>query len=91
MNAFTDDAGFGIPTLEIDADIEGKQKERLAAFRQRRDQAATDRALAEVRRAAKADENVMPALIDAARHNATVGETVNALADVLGRYEGTVR
>ena len=47
--------------------------------------------MAEVRRAAKANENVMPALIDAARHNATVGETVNALADVLGRYEGTVR
>ncbi len=91
VNAFTDDAGFGIPTLQIDPLIEVKQKERLGAFKAGRDQAATQRALAEVRRAAKAGENVMPALIDAARHNATVGETVNALADVLGRYEGTVR
>ena len=33
--------------------------------------------------------NVVPALLDAARAYATVGETMGALADVFGRYRET--
>jgi methylmalonyl-CoA mutase N-terminal domain/subunit len=90
VNAFADEAGLNIPTLEIDSSIEAKQKERLKQFKARRDAATAKAALAEVRRAAAAGENVMPALLDAARKNATLGEMVCALADVLGRYEGVV-
>jgi methylmalonyl-CoA mutase N-terminal domain/subunit len=32
----------------------------------------------------------MPALIDAAKAHCTVGETVNALADVYGRFDGGI-
>ena len=42
--------------------------------------------LATVRRVAASQENIMPALLAAARSQATLGETVNALADSLGRY-----
>jgi methylmalonyl-CoA mutase N-terminal domain/subunit len=90
VNAFTDEAGLTIPTLEIHPEIENKQKQRLSKFKAARDAAAAAKALTEVRRAAAAGENVMPALLDAARNNATLGETVSALADVLGRYEGVV-
>ena len=46
------------------------------------------RALDEIRRAARDDENVMPALVDGALHRCTLGEMVQALADVYGRYTG---
>lgn len=90
VNAFTESESVKIPTLEIHPEIELKQKERLAQHRQVRDAAKYEAALNEVRRAAASDENVMPALLDAARAGATVGETVNALADVLGRYNPAV-
>ncbi|MBL9123450.1 MAG: methylmalonyl-CoA mutase, partial [Planctomycetaceae bacterium] len=90
VNAFTDTEATTIPTLEIHPEIEQQQKQRLAAHRQARDNANYEAALQEVRRAAAGDVNVMPALLDAARAGATVGETVNALADVLGRYNPAV-
>jgi hypothetical protein len=45
------------------------------------------RALATVRSEAKADRNVMPALMDAVKAYATVGEMTNALVDVYGRFQ----
>jgi methylmalonyl-CoA mutase N-terminal domain/subunit len=87
VNAFTEeDGGLTIPTLEIDQAIETRQKESLGKLKSTRDQEATDAALEQVRRAASAGENVMPALLEAARQNATLGETMDALADVLGSY-----
>jgi len=51
---------------------------------------AVDRALAQLRAdAADPEVNVMPALLDAARAYATVGETMDAMADVYGRYRET--
>ena len=90
VNAFTDEGGLRIPTLELDASLETRQKEQLAQFKSARDATALEQALAEVRRAAAAGENTMPALLNAARRHATVGETVSALADSLGRHEGVI-
>ena len=88
VNAFTERQPTAIPTLEIDASTERRQLAQLASLRKSRDAAATERSLNEVRRAAAAAENVMPALLAAAESQATVGEIVNALADALGRYRG---
>ena len=38
----------------------------------------------------EARQNVMPALVDAARTRATVGEVMQALADVFGRCDAAV-
>ena len=38
--------------------------------------------------AARSGTNVMPALVDGATHNCTLGEMVQAMADVYGRYTG---
>ena len=63
---------------------------RLAAVKADRDGEAVDRALARLRAdAADPEVNLMPALLDAARAYATVGETMDALADVFGRYRET--
>ncbi len=45
-------------------------------------------ALDGVRNAARNDENVMQSLVDASLARCTLGEMVQAMADVYGRYSG---
>jgi len=91
VNAFCEEETGSMPTLALDPDIERRQKENLARVKSERDASAVAQALAEVRRvAATAEndtpENVMPALLDAARRHATLGEIVQTLGHSLGRY-----
>ncbi|HVJ97537.1 MAG TPA: methylmalonyl-CoA mutase family protein, partial [Acidimicrobiia bacterium] len=75
------------PTLKIGPEVEEEQRRRLEKVKHERDTDAVERALARIRaEAADAEINLMPALIDAANVYATLGETVNALADVFGRW-----
>ncbi len=76
--------------LEIGRECEEQQLKRLAAVKADRDGETVDAALARLRADATDPEvNVMPALLDAVRAHATVGETMDALADVFGRYRET--
>jgi methylmalonyl-CoA mutase N-terminal domain/subunit len=75
------------PILRIGPEVEEEQRRRLEKVRQERDNAAVERALARVRAdAATPERNLMPALLEAARAYATLGETVDALATVFGRW-----
>ena len=75
------------PLLRIGADVEERQLKRLAALRADRDDEAVRAALACVRNdATEPTVNVMPSLLDAVRAHATVGEVMDALAGVFGRY-----
>jgi methylmalonyl-CoA mutase N-terminal domain/subunit len=77
-----------IPILLIGPEVEQRQIERLAAVRRTRDEtawrAALDRLAADAR---DPEVNLMPALIDAARARASVGEVMMTLGDVFGLYE----
>ena len=77
-----------VEILQIDHEVETKQCERLDAFKKNRDDDAVKNSLDAIRKAARDDENVMPALIDGALANCTLGEMVQAMADVYGRYTG---
>jgi len=48
-------------------------------------------AVAEVKRAATADENVIPKVMDAVEGYATVGEICAALVEVYGRFDEPIR
>jgi methylmalonyl-CoA mutase N-terminal domain/subunit len=86
VNAFCD-AEDGRPAiLELGEEVERDQLAELARLRQERDGEAVARALASVRQIAATDSNVMPAVLDAVRSLATLGEVMGALADVFGRY-----
>jgi methylmalonyl-CoA mutase N-terminal domain/subunit len=74
-----------------DQDDADRQIERLAELREERDAAAVAKALAEVADDARADNNVMPAIINAVKAYATIGEITNSLVGVYGRYEEPVR
>ena len=74
--------------LQIPHTVETVQCDRLSAFRKSRDADLVRRCLDEIRRVARSDENTMPALVAAAHGRCTLGEMVNAMADVFGRYSG---
>jgi methylmalonyl-CoA mutase N-terminal domain/subunit len=75
--------------LRVDPAVEGEQVARVQAVRARRDAAAVEEALRRVREAADGDENLMPALIDAARAYATVGEMCDILRAAWGTWRET--
>jgi (2R)-ethylmalonyl-CoA mutase len=73
--------------LRVDPDMERGAIEAVAAWRARRDQAAVDAALAELREAALDPEcNLMPATLTAAAKGVTTGEWAAVLRDVFGEY-----
>jgi methylmalonyl-CoA mutase N-terminal domain/subunit len=72
--------------LRVDPSIEADQRARLADLRSRRDNAAVDRALADLRKAAEGTDNVLYPMREALRELATVGEVCNALREVWGTY-----
>lgn len=90
VNAFEEAEDKPIEILEVDESVEREQCEAVRRVRQQRSQADVTRTLDEVRRAAEARQNVLPALVEAARARATMGETMNALAEVLGRHTAPV-
>jgi len=87
VNAFTEGGDDQTPYLKIDPALERKQIDRVQAVRARRDSAAVEQALAQIRSAAAQDgANLMPLLVDAARARASEGEIVESLQTVFGRY-----
>ena len=77
-----------VDILQIPHTVESTQCERLDTFLKERDDDAAMRALDAIRDAARNDENVMSSLVDGALARCTLGEMVQAMADVFGRYSG---
>ncbi len=76
-----------IDLLRITTEDESRQRKRLEQVRQDRDQAAVDAALARVRSdAADPEINLMPALIDAVKVHATLGEIMRTMETEFGRH-----
>ena len=74
--------------LYIDGSTEEIQRKRLAQVKANRNSGAVQAALARVRtEAADPEVNLMPALIEAGRARATMGEQMSAMAEVFGRWE----
>jgi methylmalonyl-CoA mutase, N-terminal domain len=86
VNDFVKEDEEPTPILRIDPGLERKQVDRLAATRARRDGAAVEAALAELKRSAAGEANLMPPIIEAARVRATEGEMIAALQEVFGTY-----
>ncbi len=74
--------------MVVDEAAEADQIARLGAWRAARDGAAVARALADLRRAAAAGENIMPASIAAAKAGATTGEWGDMVRAAFGQYRG---
>ncbi len=71
----------------ISSNVEESQKQRLADLKANRNADEVAKALAEVVRVAKGDENLMPAILHAVKSMATLGEISDAMRSVFGRFE----
>ena len=86
VNDFTVEEENQGELLKIDLTLEQQQKKKLAAVRAERNQAAAKAALEKIAAVARDGGNLMPAIIDAVRAYATLGEISDAMRNVFGEY-----
>jgi methylmalonyl-CoA mutase N-terminal domain/subunit len=86
VNDYTMDEQIKVPTLYVDYEGQRAHLERLNRVRRERDQAAVKRALENLRHVAEGTENTMPAIIEAVRAYATLGEIMDVFRSVFGEY-----
>ena len=72
--------------LTVDETVEAKQIQALGKWKAERDAAAVDKAIEELKRVARSDENLMQPSIAAAHAGVTTGEWAHALREVWGEY-----
>jgi methylmalonyl-CoA mutase N-terminal domain/subunit len=87
VNAFANQNEPPIELLQIDETAAKCQEQKLAALRKRRSRERVQSALDALRRAADGAENTMPAILDAVRAYATLGEICDALKESFGTYQ----
>jgi len=86
VNEYVLDEPLEIPILEMDAEGEQRQVERLRRLRRERDSREAARCLKAVEKACRDEENVMPYLVDAVNACCTLGEICDVMRDVFGAY-----
>jgi methylmalonyl-CoA mutase N-terminal domain/subunit len=86
VNDYIMEEDIKVPTLYIDREGERAQIERLNRVRRERDNAAVQRSLDNLRRVAECTENTMPAIIEAVKTYATLGEIMDVFRVVFGEY-----
>lgn len=89
LNQFQIDDETQVPVATIDPALERDQVARLTALRARRNQAETTRTLATLDAAAKASDNLLPAILGAVKAYATVGEIADVLRVRFGEHQPT--
>ena len=89
LNAHKSEEEQKIPVFKANPETEQRQVERLQALRQQRDSALVAKTLADLADQARANENVLPALIETVKAYATVGEICDRLRAVYGVYEAS--
>jgi methylmalonyl-CoA mutase, N-terminal domain len=88
VSKFTDDLSpYQIGGFEHVTDAWERAMERLEAVRRERDQRRATEALRELERACRSDDNIMPAMMDVAEAEVTMGEVGGLFRDVFGDWE----
>ncbi len=88
VNRFRSEAEDQKPDLfKVDPAIQEQQVAKLQKLKDERDGAEVEEKLRALERAAGTDENLMPYIIDAVEHYATLGEIAEAMRKVFGEYE----
>jgi methylmalonyl-CoA mutase N-terminal domain/subunit len=72
--------------LRVDMKVGEEKAVELKQWRAKRDKAAWKKALDKLREVSKTDTNVMPAVIETVKANATVGEVCDVWREVFGQY-----
>ena len=86
VNVHVDTVETPLEILRVSAEVEQEQNRTLARLRATRDQDAVNSALARMREVARGTDNLVPAMLDAARVEATLGEICGVLTKEWGTY-----
>ena len=89
VNAYIDESEQQPERFDVPVQLAGDQLRRLEALRADRDGGAVTVALDALAARAAGENNLMPAIIDAVRAEATLGEICSALRTVFGAYRPT--
>ena len=90
VNRFTDDEAVKPPLQRIDPALEREQVARLQLVRAERDAAAWAASLDRLEAVARGSDNIVPAMIEAVKAKATLGEISDRLRAVWGEYREVV-
>jgi methylmalonyl-CoA mutase N-terminal domain/subunit len=85
------DATDSLEILRVSHQVETDQRAELAARRQARDDDAARAAVARMVEVSRTEQNLVPAMLDAARAEATLGEICDALRAEWGTYTEPAR
>jgi methylmalonyl-CoA mutase, N-terminal domain len=91
VNCHTGTVARELEILRISHEVELEQRRVLSERRSTRDDATVRAALARMVEVARTDENMIPAMLDAARAEATLGEICDALRAEWGVYREPAR
>ncbi len=86
VNEFTSADDGPVEILRINPKIEEIKRKKLKVLRKRRDNRRVVYDLKTLETKARADENLMPYIVEAVRGYATIGEMTSALQKVYGRF-----
>ena len=86
VNRFQNDEEQPQTIFRVNTEVAEAQIERLRRLRAEREDGAVGAALAQLSDIAKGEENLMPAILDAVKAYATLGEICGELRQVFGEY-----
>jgi methylmalonyl-CoA mutase N-terminal domain/subunit len=78
---------YPMELLRVDPQAEKEQLANLQTLKKKRDGRRVEETLGKLQRSAEKDENLMPAIIEAVKAYATLGEICNVLRKVYGEYK----
>jgi methylmalonyl-CoA mutase, N-terminal domain len=91
VNAHTGTVAKELEILRVSHEVEVEQRRELAARREQRDDARVKAALQRMVEVARTGDNMVPAMLDAARAEATLGEICGVLKEEWGIYREPAR
>src|SRR5215213_3112502 len=91
VNVHTATVAKELEILRVSHEVEVAQRRELTARKDDRDGVRVDAALRRLVEVARTDENMIPAMLDAARAEATLGEICAALKEEWGTYREPAR
>jgi methylmalonyl-CoA mutase N-terminal domain/subunit len=75
-----------VPVFRVEPAVEAEQIQRLTVIKERRDNGAVQSALSRVREAVGRSDNVMPSVMEAVETEASLGEIMGAIKDIVGEH-----
>ncbi len=91
VNKYQIEEDLDIDVLEVSGEVRDEQIARLKEIKAKRDNAAVEKALDDLTKAAENGGNLLEATLVCVRLRATVGEVSDAMEKVFGRYVATTQ